>query len=148
MSRPGPRFLSLITRSALPEMVAPTYAKLKNLDPNEAYHRLEQALRDLPLLDQIQQSTWRAIEAEKAGMDEASLVEHLAKRLGKTKKFKAAPMKPADEGEWLALSIAIDAAAGVASGEARDLLDSPGGQALLRKGMARFGAHLAKELLR
>ena len=41
-----------------------------------------------------------------------------------------------------------DRRAGVASGEARDLLDSPGGQALLRKGMARLGAHLAKELLR
>ncbi|MCA9550878.1 MAG: hypothetical protein KC933_12665 [Myxococcales bacterium] len=148
MSRPSPRFLSLVTRSALPELVAPTYAKLKNLDPNEAYQRLEQALRDLSLLDQIQQATWRAAEAEKAGMDEAALVEHIAKRLAKNKKFKAAPMKSVDEGEWVALSVALDAGAGVASGEARDLLDSPGGQALLRKGMARLGAHLAKELLR
>lgn len=148
MSRPSPRFLSLVTRSALPELVAPTYAKLKNLDPNEAYRRLEQALRDLKLLEQIQQATWRAATAEKAGMDEAALVEHIAKRLGKTKKFKPATMKSADEGEWVALSLALDAGAGVASGEARDLLDTPGGQALLQKGMTRLGTHLAKELLR
>ena len=31
---------------------------------DEAYQRLEQALRDLSLLDQIQQATWRAAEAE------------------------------------------------------------------------------------
>lgn len=148
MSRPSPRFLSLVTRTALPEMVAPTYAKLKNLDPNEAYERLTLSLNDTRLLEAIQLSVWRALDEEKAGMDEPALITHLEKRLKKAKRFKPAPQKRADEGAWVAVTVAFDRGAGVASGEAVDLLLSPGGQELWQVGLRRLGEHLAKELLR
>ena len=148
MSRPSPRFLSLVTRTALPEMLAPTYAKLKNLDPNEAYSRLEVGLGRMPLLDSIQQAIWRGLDEERAGLDEAQMVAHLEKRLEKKKRLRAASWRAADEGVWVAVSIALDEGAGVASGEARDLLASPGGQELLQKGLRKLGVHIAKELLR
>lgn len=150
MHRPSPRFLSLVTRTALPEMLAPTYAKVKNLDPNEAYARLELALADLRLLDNIQLAIWQSLEAERAGMDEPAMVAHLEKRLSrkKSKRFKPLTWRAKDEGALVALTVAFDRGAGVASGEAVDLLLSPGGQTLFDAGIALVGRHLAKELLR
>lgn len=150
VSRPSPRFLSLVTRTALPEMIAPTYAKLKNLDPNDAYHLLTTALSDMGLLEQVQQAVWRGLEQERAGMDEVQMVVHLEKRLSKkkSKRFKPAMWRSAEEGAYVALGIAFDKGAGVASGEAVDLLYSPGGQELFDTGLRGLGLHLAKELLR
>lgn len=150
VSRPSPRFLSLVTRTALPEMIAPTYARLKNLDPNEAYTRLEAALANMRLLDQVQQAVWRGLESERAGMDEPQMVAHLEKRLSKKKgkRFKPVPFARKDEGAGIALTVAFDRGAGVASGEAIDLLESPGGQALFDRALELLGQHLAKELLR
>lgn len=150
MSRPSPRFLSLVTRTALPEMIAPTYAKVKNLHPNEAYAQLEAALADMRLLDQVQQAVWRGLESERAGMDEPQIIAHLEKRLAKKKgkRFKPLTWRTKDEGAIVALCVAFDRGAGVASGEAIDLLLSPGGQDLFEAGLAALGSHLAKELLR
>lgn len=150
VSRPSPRFLSLVTRTALPEMITPTYAKLRNLDLPEAYERLYVALGDLRLLDQVQLAVWAGLEGQKAGMDEPQLVAHLEKRMLKkqTKRFKPAVWRAQQEGDYVALSVAFDRAAGVASGEAADLLHSPVGQELFRNGLASLGKHVAKELLR
>ncbi len=131
-------------------MIAPTYAKIKNLDPNDAYRMLGSALADMRLLDQVQQAIWRGLEQQRASMDEAGMVTHLEKRFAKKKgkRFKPLSYRSSEEGAYVALSIAFDRGAGVASGEAVDLLLSPGGQELFDKGLTGLGLHLAKELLR
>jgi hypothetical protein len=57
-------------------------------------------------------------------------------------------VRPDDEGAWVALSLHARRAAGIGSGEAADLLATPGGQRLLARGQVLAGQHLAAELLR
>ncbi|MEO1337398.1 MAG: hypothetical protein AAFV29_17270, partial [Myxococcota bacterium] len=130
------------------ELVAPTYAKLRTLDANEAYTRLANGLRDAALLFDIQHATWRALHEAKPDWSEALLLTSLGKKAKKTKRYRGPTISRKDEGDWVAVSTRLDLACGYASGEAYDLLESPGGQELLEAGYARLGKHLAKELLR
>lgn len=148
MSRLPIRYLALVTRNQLAEMLAKTYAKLKDIDANDAYRRLEVALRDLELIEGLQGATWEALHEKKAGVEDAAMVELVAKKLTKPRRFKPASWRANDEGAWLALGVLIDRGAGVSSGEALDLLESSGGQVLLKKGLRLAGQHLAAELLR
>lgn len=141
-------FLALLTRVYTSELLAPTYAKLRTLDANEAYVRLEGGLRDAGLLSDVQWSIWRALKEEKPEWTEAQLLKSLATKAKKTKRFRAPTWRRAEEGAWVALSTRLDLACGFASGEAYDLLESPGGQQLLADGFDKLGRHLAKELLR
>jgi hypothetical protein len=147
MSQVTTRYLALVTRAQLTEMIAPTYAKLKNIDPNEAYTRLENSLRELELIEGVQRATWRAL-VEESELGDVQIVEKIAKKLMKPRKWKAATVKSADEGAYIALSVLMDRGAGVGSGEALDLLETPGGKKLLQSGFNLIGRHLAKELLR
>lgn len=141
-------FMALMTRTRTAELVAPTYAKLRDIDVNEAYRRLEGGLRDATLLADLQHVTWRALRDEKAEWSEAQLLASLNKRAQKTKRYRAPTWGRRDEGDWIAVQTRLDLASGYASGEAYDLLESEGGRALLASGLARLGAHLARELLR
>lgn len=141
-------FLALMTRVQTAELMAATYAKLRTLDANEAYTRLENGLRDSGLLSDIQHATWQALHEAKPDWTDTQLLTSLAKKATKSKRFRGPTISRRDEGDWVALSTQLDLACGYASGEAYDLLESPGGQALLDAGYRRLGKHLAKELLR
>ena len=141
-------FLALLTRSQTAELLAPTYAKLRTLDANEAYTRLYNGLRDSRLLADIQFHIWQALPAQKPDWSEAQLLKSLEKKNRKSKRYRAPAWSRRDEGDWVAVGTRLDLACGYASGEAYDLLESVGGQALLASGLARLGQHLAKELLR
>jgi hypothetical protein len=147
MSRTPQRFLSLMTKNQLAEMLAPTYALVANIDPNEAYTSLEPALKDVDLISALQGSIWTALEREKPGTPEA-ILDLVSKKLGKSRKFKAAKLTGKDEGAWVAMGLYLKLYAGVASGEAADLLETDAGQKLLERGFDLLGTHLAKELLR
>jgi hypothetical protein len=136
-----------MTKGQLAEMLAPTYALLANVDPNEAYGALEPALKDIDLISAIQGSIWNALEKEKPGSAD-DLLDLVSKKLSKSKKFKAAKTTGKDEGAWIAMGLYLKLYAGVASGEAADLLETDEGQKLLERGFDLLGAHLAKELLR
>jgi hypothetical protein len=141
------RFLGIVTRTQLAEMLAQTYATAKNIDPNEAYTRLDASLKQLRLIEGIQRGIWSALEAKKPNLSPQELVELVAKKLDK-KKFKALKPKRAEEGPLAALTILIDMGAQVSSGEAMDLLDRAEGEKLLREGFRIIGAHIASEMLR
>lgn len=145
---PPQRFLSMLTRQQLAEMLAPTYAELRNVDVNEAYSRLEPALRSLKLIEGLQRETWRAVAEKKEKLDDGQLLDAINKRLGRTKRFQAMKPKRGDDGPLAALVVMVDAGAGIASGEAYGLLDTKEGELLLEKSFKILGAHLAKELLR
>lgn len=142
------RFLGLVTRTQLAEMLAQTYAEARNIDPNEAYTRLDTALRNLRLIEGVQQGIWAALEAKKPDLAPAELVEAVAKRLSRPKKFKAVKAKSGSEGALAALTVLIDFGASVSSGDAMNLLESPQGEKLLREGFRIIGGHLAAEMLR
>jgi hypothetical protein len=147
MSRPPQRFYSLITKNQLAEMLAPTYAVLSTIDPNEAYSRLEPALKDVDLITSLQGAIWDGLTRAKAESSEA-ILDAVAKKLAKTKKFKAAAVTGKEEGAWIAFGLYLSLYAGVASGEAADLLETDRGQELLERAFELLGNHLAKELLR
>jgi hypothetical protein len=142
------RFLGLVTRSVMAEMLAHTYAEARNIDPNEAYTRLDTALRDLKLIEGVQHAIWNALRALKPDLDDPALVEHVAKRLEKPRRYRAYKPKRADQGALTALTVLVDMGASVSSGEAADLLQSTEGQRLLQRGFALIGEHLAREMLR
>jgi hypothetical protein len=142
------RFLGLVTRSVLAEMLSQTYAAAKNIDPNEAYTRLDVALKDLKLIEGVQNAIWAAAVAAKPKLDDSALVDLLAKRLDKAKRFKAFKPKRAESGPLAAWTVLVDAGAGYSSGEARDLLYTDEGEKLLAAGFKLIGAHLASEMLR
>jgi hypothetical protein len=143
------RFLGLVTRTVLVEMIVQTYAEAKNIDPNEAYTRLDTALKsDVKLIGGLQQAIWSGLRAKKPALADVDLVEHVAKRLEKPKRFKALKPKRAESGALAAVTIAMDAGAGFAGGEARDLLYSPEGEKLYAAGIKLLGDHVAAEMLR
>ncbi len=147
MSRPPQRFFSLLTKNQLAEMLAPTYAALASIDPNEAYTRLEPALKDIELIGAVQVAIWNALGKVRVEPSDA-LLDLVAKKLSKPRKFRAPSIGGKDEGPWTAMGIYFGLYAGVASGEAADLLETDEGQKLLDRGFDLLGAHLAKELLR
>ncbi len=140
--------MAILGRERLAEMLAASYARVKNVDLNEAYLRLEPAMRQLALISGLQEATWEALRESKPEWDEATLLARLERKLAKSKRFKAAQVNARDEGPWLAWCFLVDKGAGILSGEGLDLLETPDGQKLLLKGFRLAGQHLAKELLR
>lgn len=142
------RFLSILTKGLAAEMLAPTYAELRDVDLNEAAERCDAASRHLPLLEGLQRETWTALAAARANLDDERLLDKVSDKLAKNKRWQPIKKKRSDEGPLYAVVVQIDSAAGVSSGEAYSLLESPEGHRLLERGIAVLGAHFAKELLR
>lgn len=142
------RFLGLVPRSVLAEMLAQTYAEARGIDPNDAYRRLDTALANLRLIEGVQRGTWEALLAAKPNLDEKAVIEHVEKRLQKPRRFTAWKPKRAEQGASAAVTILIDTASSYSSGEATDLLGTPEGEKMLGQGFRLLGAHLAKQLLR
>lgn len=141
-------FLALLPRDRVASALAPTFARVRGLGPNEAYLRLESALRSVALLEPLQVSAWSVLEERKPDLADAQRVSWLEQRLARPKRFQPARVRSADEGAWLAWTLRIDRAAGAASGEAADLLDTPEGRRLEARGAELAGQHLGRELAR
>ncbi|MBK8010037.1 MAG: hypothetical protein IPK13_01700 [Deltaproteobacteria bacterium] len=138
----------MMNRERLTEMLTPTAAKLRNLRLDDAYHRVSEALRNPRFLADLQTSIWEGLEAERPDEPEATRLDRVEKRGQRPRRYKAATVRPSDEGAWTAFSIWLDQSANIASGEAVDLLATDDGQRILRRGLALIGRHLANELLR
>ena len=141
-------YLGIASRTRLAAMLAPTYGEARNIHPNEAYERLEASLRYLDLIEALQNGIWRALCELRPSSSPEDLVKRAEGRLAKRRLFKPALTKRADVGAWAALTVRIDLGAGVGSGEAYGLLDTPDGARLLSQGIELISTHLAKEILR
>lgn len=146
MSRVPTAFAALTTRVRLAEMLAPTYAQLRNVDVNEAYARLEEAFGQLRLIEGVRRGFWLALTEDEVGVEESKLVERLGRRMDKRQRYAAFKPSRRDEGPMAALTILMDEGAGLASGEAFDLLGSEDGQRMLESGFRVIGRHLAKQV--
>ncbi|MFO0728786.1 MAG: hypothetical protein U1E65_33720 [Myxococcota bacterium] len=142
------RFLALLTRGLLTEMLAPSYAHARNVDLNEAAGRLDDALRDVRLLGGLQDGTWRALVAAKPAMGDDELLELVLRKLQKRRRFKPIRPKGPDEGRAAAVLVLADVAAQMATGDALSMLESEEGAKYLAAGFDVFGRHLAAEILR
>lgn len=142
------RLIALMNRPLLVEMLAPSYALARNIDVNEAAHRLDDATRQLKLMDGLQRGTWSALLAAKPDKDEEAILTAVEKKRAKTKRWQPIKAKEREDGGFAALILLIDVGAGVAAGEGWDMLESKEGARFLEKGFAKMGEHLARELLR
>lgn len=142
------RFTGLVTRSVLAEMMVQTYATNKDIEPNDAYERLDVALKELRLIEGLQQAIWRAAVAKKPNLEDSPLVDLLAKRVNGAKRFKPFKPKRTESGALAAVMLLVDMGSGYSSGDARNLLLSEQGEKLLAEGFRLLGEHLAGEMLR
>lgn len=142
------RFLGLVTKSVLAEMMASTYAETRNVEPNEAYERLIESLKDAKLISALQHGIWSAAVAMKPKLDDSELVDQLAKKVNRAKRFQPLKPKRTESGALAAVMVLIDMGSGYSTGEARDLIHTEEGEKLVAAGCKLVGKHLAGEMLR
>lgn len=142
------RFLAILTRTVVAEMLTPSYAEARNVDLNEAALRLADATRDVRLLAGIQDGTWAGLREKKPKLEDDEILEFVLKKLERTKRFKAFKAPAKDQGGAAAVLVLADVAANMASGDAAALIDSADGARYLEAGFRAFGRHFANELLR
>jgi hypothetical protein len=140
------RLPHVLPRKDLARLLAPTYAKARSVDDEEATERLERALESAAALDAVYRGVSAALAdtqgprtAEDALLDRISA--HLATRRAR---IKAAEATPAVSAALVRLDLEI----GLAPESMRETLASPRGSALLEAGLRELGAHLVKDLLR
>jgi hypothetical protein len=142
------RFLAILTRNVVAEMLTPSYAHARNVDLNEAALRLVDATRDVRLLAGIQEGTWLGLREKKPKLEDDEILELVLKKLERTKRFKAFKAPAKEQGGAAAVLVLADVAANMASGDAAALIDSADGARYLEAGFRAFGRHFADELLR
>jgi hypothetical protein len=140
-----PRLSHLANLPVLVARLAPTYAAAHGLDDEEARLRLDGALRG-GLRERLLASTWQALLGTTKRLNEAGLLEKVARALQEnpTKKGRVAPLDPG----WSAFLILVDLEVGTASEAARKVMESEEGRRRSAAGLAEVGAFLARELLR
>lgn len=140
------RLPHVLTRSDLVTMLAPTYAKARGVDEEEAADRLARALAAPAALDDVYRGISGALrEAQGSRTSEDALVDKLsAGVVARRARVKAADATPAVSAALVRLDLEI----GLAPEAMRDMLATPRGSALLDVGLRTLGAHVVKDLLR
>jgi hypothetical protein len=140
------RLTHVVTRKDLALLIAPTYATAANVDFDEAHERLERALGQQRLVDDLYAGLSDALfafQGKRTGEDE--LVDKLSAGLLKRRaRVKAAPLTPA----LSAVVVLLNLEMGYAPEMMRNALSEPRGQQLLRDGLRELGRHLLKELIK
>lgn len=140
-----PRFGHLATRPVVVSKLLTTFAQLHEIDEDEAASRLTRALEG-PLLSALLESAWAALLGKAKRLDDAGLVEKVARSLQDrpTRPGRAMPQSPALSAFW----VQVDLAAGTASEAIRRAMENPQAQKMATAGMVEAGAFLAAELTR
>jgi hypothetical protein len=140
-----PRLGHLVTRAVVAARLRPTFASSHEIDEEEGQERLERALAG-GLWELLLDSTWAALNDEKRTIDEAALLEKIARTL------KDRPLRPGKVAtlspQFSAFLVVIDLEAGMASDSARKVLESPQGEAMKKAGLIEAGKFLAHELVK
>lgn len=140
------RLPHVLTRSDLVLLLAPTYAKARAVDEDEAIERLGRALAAPPALDALYRGLSAAladVKGPRTGED--ALMDRLSAQVGARRaRAKAAEATAAIS----AVLVRLDLEIGLAPESMRETLASERGAALLEAGLRQLGAHLVKDLLR
>jgi hypothetical protein len=142
----SPRLPHVLTRADLVLLLAPTYAKARGVDEEEAGERLARALAVPGALDDLYRGISQALaEARGPRTSEDALVDKLSAGVAARRaRAKPAASTPAVS----AVLVRLDLEIGLAPDAMRAMLATPKGSALLDEGLRALGAHLLKDLLR
>ena len=140
------RLPHVVTRKDLVQLLAPTYARAREVDETEAAERLDRALASPGALEDLYGALGGALSAAKgARTTEDALIDKISARIAARRaRARAAEATPA----LSAVLVRLDLELGLAPESMRETLASPRGRPLLDAGYRELGAHLAKELLR
>jgi hypothetical protein len=140
------RLPGVLTRADLVRLLAPTYAKARDVEEEEAAERLGRALAVPSALDEV----YRGLSAALADMKGPRTSEDaLMDRLSAAVPARRARAKPAPDTPGIsAVLVRLDVEIGLAAEQMRATLESPRGRHLLDAGLLELGRHLVKDLLR
>lgn len=146
-----PRLSHLVTRPILVARLSPTYAAAHQIDDDEADTRLDAALSAGgsaagSLRDRLLDATWSALLGTTKRLDDAGLLEKVAKAL-QDRPFRRGRPAQVDAG-WSAFLILVDLEVGTAGDAARRVMESEEGLRRAQAGLRTVGEFLAKELTR
>ncbi len=136
----------MLTRSDLVALLAPTYAKAREVDEEEASERLSRALAVPAALEDLYGGISAALfDTRGPRTREDALMDRLsAGVVARRHRAKPAQATPAVS----AVLVRLDLEIGLAAEQMRATLETPRARALLEEGLRALGAHLVKELLR
>jgi len=140
------RLPHVLTRADLAMILAPTYAKARGVDEEEASERLARALAVPAALDDVYRGITEALRAVQGPRtSEDALVDKLSAGVV----ARRARAKPADATPAISAALVrLDLELGLAPDAMRGMLATPKGSALLEEGLRALGNHLVKDLLR
>ena len=140
------RLPHVLTRKDLARVIAPTYAKAASVDAGEALERMERAVANDRIADELY-SGLSAAMAERKGprTSEDELVDKLSEGVQKRRnRVKPAQLTPAVSAALVLINLDL----GYAPEMMRNALDTEKGRALLDQGLRELGAHIAGELIK
>ena len=142
----SPRLAHVVTRGDLVALLAPTYARARAVDEEEARERLTRALAVPAALDDLYRGLSEALAETKGPRTQVdAVVDRISANIASRRaRARAAEATPAVS----AVLVRLDLEIGLAPESMRATLASPRGSALLEAGLREEGAHLARELLR
>ncbi len=140
------RLPHVLTRADLVAILAPTYAKARGVDEEEATERLARALAVPAALDDVYRGVSEALRAAQGPRtSEDALVDKLSAGVA----ARRSRAKPADATPAISAALVrLDVEIGLAPDAMRATLATPRGAALLDEGLRALGAHVVKDLLR
>jgi hypothetical protein len=140
------RLPGVLTRADLVRLLAPTYARARAVDEEEAVDRLGRALAAPRALDDVYQGISDAL-ADLQGPRTSE--DQLMDRISAAVPARRARAKPAPDTPGVSAALVrLDLEIGLASEAMRATLASPRGRELLDQGLRELGKHLVKDLLR
>jgi hypothetical protein len=142
----SPRLPHVLTRGDLVALLAPTYARARSVDEDEARERLARALAVPAALDDLYRGLSAALAAAKGPRTTVdALVDRISANVAARRaRARAAAATPTVSAALVRLDLEI----GLAPEAMRAMLASERGRALLEAGLRDLGAHLVKDLLR
>jgi hypothetical protein len=140
------RLPHVLPRADLARMIGPTLAKAAQVDVEVAEERLERALANQRVLDDIYGGLSAALaEAKGPRTSEDELIDKLSAGVqARGRRVRAADLTPAIS----AVLVLLNLEAGEAPEMMRETLHSEKGRALLQEGLRSLGKHFVKELIR
>ena len=140
------RLPHVITRKDLALIVAPTYASSAQVDFDEAHERMERAVGNPKIVDELYAGLSAAM-AERKGprTNDDELIDNLSAGVQKRRaRVKPAELTPPIAAAMVLLNLEL----GYAPEMMRSALQSEKGRELLDEGLRELGAHLLKELIK
>lgn len=144
-----PRVAHLIPLHTLAEQLTPSYATANNRTEEEVYEEVQSGLDKSGLRTPLLDAVWASLVTERPRLDEAALLERLAKAMSNRKGQGPKPMAAISSvrEKMNAVMAMIDINVGRASDTARAALETPQGQKMLQQSVKATGEWLAHRIL-